>query len=118
MFRLTYASYVLIIIQYKEIQEQYGNHCSSFYFQNAVSINIVLTFKIKQNIYIAASRFREIHDFGMVSLDIASTIAEDSGVYMCKAVNNAGEAVTSTSMVVRGKIVYFDKRRKFYFKTI
>ncbi|XP_054706308.1 titin-like isoform X2 [Uloborus diversus] len=48
-----------------------------------------------------AARFREIHDFGMVSLDIASTIAEDSGVYMCKAVNKAGEAVTTTSMVVR-----------------
>lgn len=39
----------------------------------------------------------------MVTLDIASTIAEDSGVYMCKAVNKAGEAVTSTSMVVRGE---------------
>ncbi|GIY11090.1 titin, partial [Caerostris extrusa] len=48
-------------------------------------------------------RFRDIHDFGMVSLDISSTIAEDSGVYMCKAVNKAGEAVTSTSMVVRGE---------------
>ncbi|GFY64285.1 titin [Trichonephila inaurata madagascariensis] len=50
-----------------------------------------------------ASRFRDIHDFGMVSLDISSTIAEDSGVYMCKAVNKAGEAVTSTSMVVRAR---------------
>lgn len=54
--------------------------------------------------YFIAARFREIHDFGMVSLDIASTISEDSGVYMCKAYNKAGEAVTSTSMVVRGKI--------------
>ena len=40
----------------------------------------------------------------MVTLDIASTVAEDSGVYMCKAFNKAGEAVTSTSMVVRGEI--------------
>ncbi|GBM46853.1 Titin, partial [Araneus ventricosus] len=48
-----------------------------------------------------ASRFRDIHDFGMVSLDISSTIPEDAGVYMCKAVNKAGEAVTSTSMLVR-----------------
>lgn len=52
--------------------------------------------------FFSASRIREIHDFGMVTLDITSTIAEDSGVYMCKAFNKAGEAVTSTSMVVRG----------------
>lgn len=64
---------------------------------NELMIMILLTF-------ILASRIREIHDFGMVTLDISSTVAEDSGVYMCKAFNKAGEAVTSTSMVVRGII--------------
>lgn len=63
-------------------------------FNQTVIINSVSFF--------SASRIREIHDFGMVTLDITSTIAEDSGVYMCKAFNKAGEAVTSTSMVVRG----------------
>ncbi|XP_013787479.1 titin-like, partial [Limulus polyphemus] len=49
------------------------------------------------------TRFQVTHDFGLVSLDIMSTIPEDSGVYMCKAVNLAGEAVTSTSIKVRSR---------------
>jgi hypothetical protein len=47
------------------------------------------------------SRIKTTHDFGFVTLDVASTVAEDSGVYMCKAINAAGEAVSSTSMKVR-----------------
>ncbi len=31
------------------------------------------------------SRFRTSHDFGFVSLDINSTVSEDSGIYMCRA---------------------------------
>lgn len=49
------------------------------------------------------SRFRTTHDFGFVTLDIASTVAEDSGVYMCKAINKAGEAVSSTAMKVKSR---------------
>lgn len=64
-------------------------------------INIFLRYL--HDLLLSASRFRDIHDFGMVSLDITSTIPEDAGVYMCKAVNKAGEAVTSTSMLVRRK---------------
>lgn len=47
------------------------------------------------------SRFRTTHDFGYVSLDISSVVAEDSGIYMCRAYNLAGEAVSSTSMKVK-----------------
>lgn len=49
------------------------------------------------------SRFRTTHDFGFVTLDINSTVTEDSGVYMCKAINKAGEAVSSTAMKVKSK---------------
>lgn len=48
------------------------------------------------------SRFLTTHDFGFVTLDISSLVREDSGVYMCKAINQAGEAVSSTSLKVKG----------------
>lgn len=49
------------------------------------------------------SRFHVTNDFGFVTLDISSTVAEDSGVYTCKAINRAGEAVSSTSMKIKRK---------------
>lgn len=38
-----------------------------------------------------------------MTLDLHSVIPEDSGVYMCKAINRAGEAVSTTAMKVRAK---------------
>lgn len=35
-------------------------------------------------------RFRPIHDFGYVALDVVDLIAEDSGVYTCRATNFVG----------------------------
>lgn len=35
-------------------------------------------------------RFRPIHDFGYVALDVIDLIAEDSGTYTCRAVNLVG----------------------------
>lgn len=49
------------------------------------------------------SRFKTTSDFGYVTLDILQCVAEDSGVYMCKAINLAGEAVSSCSTRVLGK---------------
>ncbi|XP_068082222.1 titin [Anabrus simplex] len=49
------------------------------------------------------SRFHVTHDFGFVTLDINSVITEDSGVYMCKAINQAGEAVSSISLKVKSR---------------
>ena len=49
------------------------------------------------------SRFRTAHDFGYVTLDVSSVIQEDSGVYMCKAINRAGEAVSTVAMKVRSR---------------
>lgn len=49
------------------------------------------------------SRFHVNHDFGYVTLDILKVIPEDSGVYTCKAINNAGEAVSSISLKVKAR---------------
>lgn len=47
-------------------------------------------------------RFRPIHDFGYVALDIIDLIAEDSGTYTCRAVNNVGADETTCSLICRG----------------
>ncbi|XP_018337981.1 PREDICTED: titin isoform X9 [Trachymyrmex septentrionalis] len=49
------------------------------------------------------SRFHVNHDFGYVTLDILKVIPEDSGVYTCKAINNAGEAISSISLKVKAR---------------
>jgi len=43
-------------------------------------------------------RFRPIHDFGYVALDILDVIEEDSGVYDCVATNAVGTARFSTRL--------------------
>ena len=43
-------------------------------------------------------RFRPIHDFGYVALDIIDLIAEDSGVYTCRANNLVGMDETSCTL--------------------
>jgi len=43
-------------------------------------------------------RFRPVHDFGYVALDVLDLIEEDSGVYECVATNAAGSARLSTRL--------------------
>lgn len=50
-----------------------------------------------------SSRITKVHDFGFVSLDISHVRDEDEGVYMCRASNPLGEAVTTASMRVKSK---------------
>lgn len=45
-------------------------------------------------------RFRHIHDFGYVSLDILYSFAQDSGEYVCVARNSVGEARSATTLSV------------------
>lgn len=50
-----------------------------------------------------SSRITKVHDFGYVSLDIQHVRDEDEGVYMCRASNPLGEAVTTASMKIRSE---------------
>lgn len=58
---------------------------------------------IINKLYISGSRITKIHDFGYVSVDIAHVREEDEGVYMCRATNPLGEAVTTASMRIQCK---------------
>merc|ERR1719402_158301 len=48
-------------------------------------------------------RFRTTHDFGFVALDILYAYSEDTGTYMCKAVNKLGEAVNTGGVSVQAR---------------
>ena len=48
-------------------------------------------------------RFRPIHDFGYVALDILGLIEEDSGTYTCRATNLSGQAQIQTLLEVKSK---------------
>ncbi|XP_023947919.2 titin [Bicyclus anynana] len=50
-----------------------------------------------------SSRITKTHDFGYVSMAIAHVRDEDQGVYMCRASNLLGEAVTTAAMRIRTK---------------
>lgn len=52
---------------------------------------------------LSGSRFRTVHDFGYVALDIMYLTGEDAGVYMCKATNQLGEAITSATLKIKSK---------------
>lgn len=52
-------------------------------------------------------RFRPIHDFGYVALDIVDCIAEDSGIYTCRAVNLLGSDETSCQLSCKGIYNFF-----------
>jgi hypothetical protein len=48
-----------------------------------------------------------MHDFGYVALNFKYTYPEDSGTYTCRAVNELGEAVTSSTLFVECKLKLF-----------
>ena len=52
-------------------------------------------------------RFRPIHDFGYVALDIVGLISEDTGSYTCRATNNVGTAEARVSLHCRSKPIIF-----------
>ena len=51
--------------------------------------------------FFSGHRFRPIHDFGYVALDVIDLIAEDSGTYTCRAVNLAGSDEVSCVLSCR-----------------
>ena len=64
--------------------------------------------KLKQSLSLSllvlGHRFRTTYDFGFVALDILYAYPEDCGTYMCRASNGAGQAVTSCSINVEGRL--------------
>jgi hypothetical protein len=59
------------------------------------------------------SRFRPIHDFGYVALDIIGLIAEDTGVYTCRAQNAVGVDETSANLSCKSsKQIVTDAQRE------
>lgn len=55
-------------------------------------------------LFCLGSRITKTHDFGFVSMDMTHVRDEDEGVYMCRASNALGEAVTTASMKIRSKL--------------
>lgn len=47
---------------------------------------------------LTGSRVKTIQEFGYVVLEVYPVYPEDSGEYVCKAINGSGEAVTSTQL--------------------
>ena len=52
----------------------------------------------------SGSRLKTSLDFGHVQLNINGVRSSDSGIYTCKAMNALGEAVSTTSIKVDGKL--------------
>ena len=50
-------------------------------------------------------RFRPIHDFGYVALDIVGLISEDSGTYTCRATNNVGSCECQVTLTCKSKFL-------------
>lgn len=50
---------------------------------------------------VTANRLTTMHDFGYVALNMKYVNPEDSGTYTCRAINELGEAVTSSTLFVQ-----------------
>jgi hypothetical protein len=70
---------------------------------------LVLTWYKDGEVLEESSRLKKVHDFGYASLDIVGVRETDAGVYVCRAVNEQGEAVTTASVeVVGGESLLFN----------
>lgn len=54
----------------------------------------------------AGHRYRTTYDMGFVSMDILYVYAEDSGEYICKAINDYGEDTTKASVSCKRKLKF------------
>lgn len=55
----------------------------------------------------AGHRYRTMYDMGFVSMDILYVYPEDSGEYVCKAINDLGEDTTRASVSCKSKFLDF-----------
>lgn len=67
-----------------------------------MTIKILIIISI---IIIVANRLTTMHDFGYVALNMKYVNPEDSGTYTCRAINELGQAVTSSTLIVQCKYI-------------
>ncbi|VDP16035.1 unnamed protein product [Soboliphyme baturini] len=65
--------------------------------------NMVIEWYHNNRLLASGHRFRAVHDFGYISLDILYCFPEDSGQWSCKARNKAGVAETSVQLQIASK---------------
>lgn len=61
-----------------------------------------------------SSRITKTHDFGFVSMTISHIREEDEGVYICRASNALGEAVTTAAMRIKCTYTLFPLTETFF----
>jgi len=60
-----------------------------------------------------SSRIRTIHDFGYAALEFAHLLAEDSGTYTCRVINDIGEAESSITIECQSRRnLYLDSQHE------
>lgn len=59
----------------------------------------------------AGHRYKSVYDMGFVCMDILYVYPEDSGEYVCKAINDLGEDTTKASISCKSK--FFKRVFKF-----
>ena len=55
----------------------------------------------------AGHRYRTVYDMGFVSMDILYVYSEDSGEYVCKAINDLGEDTTRASVSCKRQYLFY-----------
>lgn len=50
-----------------------------------------------------------MHDFGYVALNMKYVYPEDSGTYTCRAVNDLGEATTSSQLICQCEYHHYNE---------
>ena len=63
-------------------------------------------------------RFKPAYDFDYVALDLLQVYPMDSGIYTCRATNRLGQAVTSASVKVHGKLYFWSYNVFFFFQRV
>ena len=73
-------------------------------FLTAVNVSLYVLTIMFVPLMLTGARLRSTFDFGLVTLDIMSLRGDDSGIYTCRALNLMGEAVSTCTLKVEGRL--------------